>query len=629
MAYEYGSLDLGIRNPFRMEGSISTAGGLTIAILGLWLLLGIAELVAQDRAAGIVNFVIGLGLLASGLALTGKGLSQVMRFFVGRSIPTSLAFNSSQSELGTAIVERKDVQYSNRSLEQMLMGRKNLTFVEPSGWIARLIHSVFPQLTFLPHPIRNIAQRLSAALIKTGIAIVAFTLAWFTSVTGIAGNAGDTILPLFSSVLLAYLLVVWYRAGKPVPREVARNMETTDSRSLAWVLALSIVVPVGLGMFYGSVIVPALDNNAQAAADWETFRNALSGYSPGAYIVVLGALAAMCSAVAFFMVSARARVTNPVTEVSELRANWQESVHPQEIFINIDNIVMANRRYKEVPNRVYNDKEAFLIEQSQAKGTFKGELIQETQPVFKPAEHHPAFQASRLLATVSARVLIVVAAGFCVAAGFHIAEAMQTLQESDIGNREVVPWVVNSAGLFKLVMGGVISLIFGLLLMRITHFFWGEMQFESLLIYFKCDGTFTESTLSTGTSIYDSTRSENTLVRSSITPWIIVSRIMTTTFAGVGERNLEYGRWILEMHRADDDLQAITDDLKGFLGDREAIASIRNEKDLSAASNIFQINQESRAHSNTARLPQEAEEAGGAVKQIERDEQRDRQHDEQ
>ncbi|PPT10886.1 hypothetical protein CKA32_007133 [Geitlerinema sp. FC II] len=43
-------------------------------------------------------------------------------------------------------------------------------------------------------------------------------------------------------------------------------------------------------------------------------------------------------------------LVTPQTEVSEFRANMQESVHPNEIFINIENIVLANRRYKEVPN---------------------------------------------------------------------------------------------------------------------------------------------------------------------------------------------------------------------------------------------------------------------------------------
>ncbi|HSH28303.1 MAG TPA: hypothetical protein VK971_00225, partial [Thiohalobacter sp.] len=399
MAYEYGSIDLGIRNPFRLEGGIRAIGGLVIAGFGLWLLLGIAELVRLDWTAGIINAAIGFALLAAGLGLLGIGLFHAMRFFVGRSIPTSLARNHSRSERDSAHLETGDVQYSASQIEQMLMGRKNLTFKEPLGWISRMVHSLFPRLTFLPWPMRNIAQRLAAACIKTGIAVTAFALAWFTAVTGLSGSAGRDIVPLFSLALLAYLLVIWLRVGRRIEREDALHMRTTGSRTIAWILALAILLPVGLGILYDAVIGPLLAESPRVSAHWSDFKAAMAGFSPGLYIIAIGVLAAISSAVLFTMIGARSRETQPITEVSELRDNWQESVHPREIFINIDNIVMANRRYREVPNRVYNDKEPVLDEQTQGKGTFWGELIQETQPVFKPVTHKSAFRVSRLITT--------------------------------------------------------------------------------------------------------------------------------------------------------------------------------------------------------------------------------------
>lgn len=619
MAYQYGSIDLGIRNPFRLEGAIRASGGLVIAGLGLWLLLGIAELVRIDWTAGIINAALGFLLLATGLGLLATGLFHAMRFFVGRSVPTSLAPNYSRSERDSAPLEAADIQYSASKIEQMLMGRKNLTFKEPLGWISRLVHSLFPRLTFLPWPMRNIAQRLAAACIKTGIAVTAFALTWFTAVTGLSGSAGRDIVPIFSLALLAYLLVVWFRVGHRIERKEALHMQTTGSRTIAWILALAILLPVGLGILYDAVIAPLLAESPRASAYWSDFKAAMAGFSPGLYILAIGGIAAICSAALFTMIGARSREAQPITEVSELRDNWQESVHPREIFINIDNIVMANRRYREVPNRVYNDKEPELEEQTQGKGTFWGELIQETQPVFKPVEHNSAFRVSRLITTLTAQVLIIAAASFAVAAGGFSGETIQNYRTTNVMGWELLQMVASSAALFKLLMGTLICAIFGLALLRLAHFFWGEMLFESLLIYFKCEGTFTESQLSTGTSIYDSTRSENVLVRSSITPWVIVSRIVSSTFAGVGRRNLEWPRQVLEMRRDDDELRAIIDDLKGFLGGREAIASIKNEKDLSAASNIFQINQQTRAHSEAGRLEQEAEHAGGALSQIEQD----------
>jgi len=102
---------------------------------------------------------------------------------------------------------------------------------------------------------------------------------------------------------------------------------------------------------------------------------------------------------------------------------------------------------------------------------------------------------------------------------------------------------------FHLFLIGFLLKSFANLLTNVAHLFFAEIQFESLLVYFKCEGTFTESKISTGTGIHDSTRSENTLIRSSITPWIVVSRIITSTFAATGMKNLEHPRHILEMHK--------------------------------------------------------------------------------
>jgi hypothetical protein len=128
-----------------------------------------------------------------------------------------------------------------------------------------------------------------------------------------------------------------------------------------------------------------------------------------------------------------------------------------------------------------------------------------------------------------------------------------------------------------------------------SHLFWGEMHFTSLLMHLNTEGTYTESRLSTGMSIHDSTRSENTVVRSSITPWIITTRIKTSIFATSGMKNLEQPRYIMSMAKNDQELDSIVGEIKSFLKEREAIAAITNERDLSNASQIHQINQQSRA----------------------------------
>jgi hypothetical protein len=147
----------------------------------------------------------------------------------------------------------------------------------------------------------------------------------------------------------------------------------------------------------------------------------------------------------------------------------------------------------------------------------------------------------------------------------------------------------------SLVFSWFICHSFGRLLENYSHTFWAELNFNSLLVYLKCEGTYTESKLTTGKGIYDSTASENYVMRSSLTPWIISSRIMSSTFADSGAKNVEHPRHILEMQENPQEMQAILDDIKSFLSDRETIASIKNEQDLSNTEQIYQINQQSRA----------------------------------
>ena len=156
---------------------------------------------------------------------------------------------------------------------------------------------------------------------------------------------------------------------------------------------------------------------------------------------------------------------------------------------------------------------------------------------------------------------------------------------------------------FESLLTVTILWLFGRILANAAHLFWAEIQFNSLMVYFQCTGTYTESRLTTGKGVYDSTESQNLVVRSSMTFWVLASRLMTSTFAGTGTRNLEFPRYVLELHKAGEDLDTIIDELRGFAQQREAIASINNEKDLAAADRIFQVNQQTRSASPAPDTP--------------------------
>lgn len=569
MAFEYGSDTLGIKNPFKFEGFVLTVRGVFVTILGVIALFAVKDLVANGaKLAGWMSLAIGILLLSNGVIATGRGLFKVMRFYVGRGVPASLAKNVGKSE---SHVKEPYIAYGDKNLEQMLMGRKNTTFVEPDGWLARMLHTIMPRLLFMPYPIRNLAQKLGAGMIYSLLAFLCYGLAWFSGSSGLTNIADTPILDWLSIILAGYLFLVWSQRRSPLQRLLGATVQPAGSKGVVLMLVFSILAPVALSYFHYNVTpLPPIPLSA------------------GSYIGFMTFLAAVATVYGLWLTFLRAKLANPKTDVSEFRTNWQESIHPQEIFINFENIVMANRRYKEIPNRVYRDFDAQLVEQgSNDKGKFSGEMVQETQPVYKSLPITPLFKMLRIGGTIAGESLLAIAALL-----FYLA-----IEPVTQINQQVIPAV-------DALIYPVIIWVFGQIISNSARVFWSEMHFESLLVYFQCHGTYSESKVSTGTGIHDSTRSENVVVRSSLTPWILTSRLVTSCFAESGSNNLEYYRRILELHKADDDLDKITSEMKEFLGNRETIAGV-NQKDLNSAGAIFQVNQETRSNLESAALANE------------------------
>ncbi|GLX78474.1 hypothetical protein tinsulaeT_18140 [Thalassotalea insulae] len=592
MAYDFGSQTLGIKNPFKVEGLFKVGAGLLVLLAGVIPLLQVADTLQQDKIAGWSYAILGFVLITSGARHAGIGIFQLFRYFVGRSVPSSLAYNQSVSEKDIADEERGTnvLLYDAKQLHAMLMGRKNTTFKEPLGWMARLLHSLYPKLTFMPYPLRNLAQELAAMTINVLTALLAFGIAAFVVNVGLAGEGAKVIaLPVLSILLLIYLLVNWYNTAGSITGKKSSRLHTSGGKSFGGLIALSLIAPVMAGVYldqYSPASPQQLQTYAEATAMFNVWGNLL--LLLGAIIVVLG--------VTLPLLFRRMAEVTPATEVSEYRENMQESVHPNEIFINIENIVLANRRYREIPNRIYRNFDPKLNEQSEGKGSFNGELIIETQPSLAKGEtKHNGLK--KLLTGVSQL-------GYLLGAYLFYLFGLKLLDvvKQAVSFNGIQPGQEQVLGFFNL-CSAALAIFFAWLtistaarvMSQASHLFWGEMHFNSLLMFMKTEGTYTESKISTGMAIHDSTRSENTVVRSSITPWVITSRIKSTIFATSGGANLESIRYIMGMNKNEEELADIVNEIKSFLRGREAIAAITNEKDLDNASQIFQVNQQTRS----------------------------------
>ena len=137
MAFEYGAQKLNIRNPFRFEGLVRSIRGAILLAIGVYLLFQIQPLLGTDKPRAWVNLLIGGLFVTGGLKALGGGLFQVMRFFVGRAAPASLAKNVARE----AVNEREPTLYNSKMLHNMLMSKSNPTFIEPTGWFGRLYTS--------------------------------------------------------------------------------------------------------------------------------------------------------------------------------------------------------------------------------------------------------------------------------------------------------------------------------------------------------------------------------------------------------------------------------------------------------------------------------------------------------
>lgn len=620
MAYDFGSEALGIKNPFKTEGKIRLAAGVLITALAVMPLLKVAPTLEANPARAWGYVAIGLFLLTWGLRTLATAGMQLFRFYVGRSVPSSLAFNYSPSERENASDEKKSgsLAYDAEQLESMLMGRKNTTFAEPSGWLARLVHSLIPGLIFAPYPLRNFVQELAAVLSSTLVALAAFAVASFITATGLAGDAGGLINPILSFLLLVYLVVIWRSAAVNMQAGRNQKLHRKTAGGLSRLFAFAIVIPVLIGYGYSQLKANAQPRNVQA---FNEILSEVTLFSAWQNLALLALLAVVVMVPAFLMVRERLKLAQKSTKVSEFRENMQESVHPNEIFINIENIVLGNRRYKEIPNRVYRDFEPQLQEQSQGKGTFKGQLLIETQPEYTPLTFSGLFRKIRVASTIGGQLLIVTSAllmYWLFNMGFNAyGEFMQLTANLPSGDQAVLAFFTRiselASNLLTLFFAFLTVSFAGRILSNLTHLLWSEMQFSSLLMSMKTEGTYTESKISTGMAYNDSTRSENVVVRSSITPWLLTSRITSSTYATSGMQNLEMPRLVLEMQDNDQELDTIVGEIRGFLKGREFIASINNEQDLANAERIYQVNKISKSDNGDMKALSQEEDAAGML----------------
>lgn len=563
MSYHYGSDAPDIKNPFKQEGLLYLISGVIIILLGILSLITLRGIILDNGiAAGWVNLVISLVLLSGGVNGIVQGLLKISRFYVGRGVPTSLAKNMARSERHT---DEPGVFYSSDEVEQMVMGRKNITFQEPINLFDRMIYSIYPKFLFLPYAMRNYLHVLTRNTGYSLIGLIVYFLALLSGTVGLTKLTESSFNDWLGIALCIFLLTIWFK--KPLTAKVIHQKELQMGKNsqIGWVAVIAVIVPALSELLLRQGI------NFPAAP-----------FNPTMAIVLFYLLIAAIFTVGVLLAKSRADLANPTTEVSEYRDHWQENVHPKDFFRSLD-MEMANLRYREIPNRVYRELNPNLnMEGSMDKGSFSGDTIQETQPIHEEISYPPLLKKLRLGAAIGGHCLIII--------------AVVLLFFSKVATG------VTFKGLYSIFFYPGIIWAYGAFLLNIANIYWGEMQFKSYLLQFQGEGTYSESKLSVGMAITDSTRSENTVVRTSYSPWLLVTEVISSTQAKPGANPLSNARYILSMNKADKLMVDLVNKINKFLDEKEVIAAAASKGDSKNIEAFYAINDANKA--STEKLQQ-------------------------
>ncbi|MBQ8706774.1 MAG: hypothetical protein IJ523_01655 [Succinivibrionaceae bacterium] len=596
---DIGSKSQRIGNPLRMLGLIQTAAGLFTLYIGIQLLLQVSGLVVQFASsvskgsepagpagsalgmnpAAWLALIFGLIIVVKGGMHTFAGLFKCLSIVVGRNDPKSLAHN-----LANPSESQMNICYSSAELGDMLNARQNKTFVEPRCWVESLYYTVFRRMFFLPPPYRNIIQGCLAAIINTSVVLICYGVVAFMVSSGLV--RGDNAALVVNLCLIAFtvkLLFIW-RNAFIVERNKISAPDSISFKSLILNIAFSVLVPAFLVAVFEFVTVPAQG----------IFRETVDSFNQfpwKTWFWYFSLIPLALTLPIFFMCWCKTNEYNLKTEVSERIVDWQESIHPKDLFIAIDNNVMAKRRYMEVPNRIYSEfQPALQSNSSQSKGEYSGYTIQETQPVYTKPEQSVFFVAVKYLTAIAAGALTAYTYNFL---GGIVGEFSRNWG----GNFQIgIGYVILGYALNLMILFVICRLLWG-----VANLFFSELKFTSLMIYYKNSGTYTTSKVSVGASIYDSNRSENTVVRSSFHQWIIVSKIVSATFLARGFSKFESARYIMEMHEAAATVDAMLDDLRRYLDSFSIVAPVAGSSvNAQTADQIMQMNARSQAVTKVA-----------------------------
>lgn len=546
MSYEYSdrSQRLNLPNPFRLENYFLYALGIILLVIGFAILWTVREhLQSDDVSTGVVVALgLSISLMSAGGAWLWRGLSQ-MNYFVGRGLPKSLAPEVPEGSDGT----------SNRAdFVRETIRNGAVTFRDPGS---NPLFRFLPNLIFAPQAVRSAADLLG----QNGVALIAYVLSLMFALILNPSSSTASWLGLF------YLILGYGVLFRPMLHGNLTGQNLNGRARLSIPLLVLLVVFAVIGPVLLSVWgdhLPALPIMHINAALLLSALVMLVAIAFG-----IGAIAAQIGPAPSFVGSAHQ------TEILTMNS------HPAKLMEQINRMLME-RWLDGIPNRRYS---RISPEVSGRQGSFRIELLEETQPI--PAPGIIPANLAHALGLPRFRWLVLLSFWFAL---LGTAMGLSTLRLSEIiiDGQNPSFWAMLSAGL----------LIATIYTYRSGHSLWGRYDYRSTVVWLEAEGSYETAHMEMGRTFADAVKSGKDVINvEAMTLRVWASEFDTVLFTRDGHRQ------ILAMRGLPDFCEQIATELASFGQNRATIVAPQTRLDMERISHLQQVNQA--VNTDAASLP--------------------------
>jgi hypothetical protein len=535
MAYDFNSQDrqFDIPNPYRIENLFYFAASTVLFIGAATLLISSRHALDGSATMAALPMLIGLGMLIHGIAMASKAMSR-MRFFFGRGQPRSLAPNLAPDQTGSS--EEAD------ALKEHLR-HSSLAFKEPKGPLNGVLYSLIPNLIFAPPYIQAVAQRQFQNALAFGVTLLSLLVCMMG-----ASHESSSWLGLLYLALTVGILI------KPVERG-AQGATSIGIPGLIILILFSVLGPVMVSLITKGITYPAwLPGPAQTVS------------------VMLCGIAAI--GLFFLAVLSQCKTTPPQATASVVQDTVRMNSHPKQLMDELERR-MQDLWVASLPNRVYS-RELPNVPPNAASGSFRGELIQETQPVprgeladmtVKSCFAEPRFRWLAWLNVFGLGTQLAAVVSLAIFGTRFFDGAVVDLTYFTAATLGAAFWMLSN---FCFRAGGLL---------------WGRFDFVSKLIWVEMIGNFQAAKMDYGNKFTDRIKTRKEFINiESMTLRVWTVELATVAFGKDESRN------VIAMHGLKDEAAGLHRILKEFAAEQSMIVAPTSSADLQRAQALVSMN---------------------------------------